>query len=697
MFTTLNGFLEKASIFWKGSSSIVVATAHIEQDPNGSANEIFFLRTLFCDFLTINDKVLKKIFSFLNHSDLVQCRAVQRRWKKILSRDRSFLEKTVYVVNIVKSYNVATSSLIYNDLTIYAQMPYLHGRFQYIDSNFLKEPRKFVLKNSDNEKYVPEGKLESSNHTHTTEFEEFNAGNAIFAMKHLEIYEIRCLSNVTSILKKFIGYGNQALACLKITYYPPAERGSTRDDIKSDSADFCRELKTLISNCASSLQTLCLDVQHEQTLNFIGYHVCKHLQALGPRLDLTEFKLTPSLACWVHKPGLMPTMGIAMTMKDMTNGDGQKCLITAAAAMARFLESQKNLKILALPCIEHPEAFSSCFHTVLTRLPAAPTIEYLAVPSAGFLPLNLLHVFPNLKALKVGGTCCQDSTSGWEIFQYYTKEQLVNTASADTPDEANQDGAIVRREFAVMTPQPILAITQTDNDFYERLEMMKKMEELYLTTTVIPKNFKIVMSRLINLTTLNVSSGPDSPVIRDDDLQACILHLKRLHNLLIGCADELTDYGISGIPNEYCSATFKNQRYQKDGVYENVWSSEKVTGRPLSDLKGKIETSKIGSERKNKFTDIGIAYGLAFQELKCCHLPYSDYVTSWGIERFNVMNPSLEAFGLCGVSELTKDAFLSSRRTHTRLGKGDASRTGYYSEHVSGIDNFSLVLALQRQ
>ncbi|ODM97939.1 hypothetical protein Ocin01_08750 [Orchesella cincta] len=162
-----------------------------------------------------------------------------------------------------------------------------------------------------------------------------------------------------------------------------------------------------------------------------------------------------------------------------------------------------------------------------------------------------------------------------------------------------------------MTPQPILAITQTDNDFYERLEMMKKMEELYLTTTVIPKNFKIVMSRLINLTTLN--------------------------------------------------ATFKNQRYQKDGVYENVWSSEKVTGRPLSDLKG---LRKLVLKGKNKFTDIGIAYGLAFQELKCCHLPYSDYVTSWGIERFNVMNPSLESF-----------VFVES------------------SEHVSGIDNFSLVLA----
>ncbi|CAL8088894.1 unnamed protein product [Orchesella dallaii] len=693
----------------------------------------------------LQDKALKNVFKFLNHSDLVQCRSVQRHWKNLISEDPKFLQKTVYVVNIVKSYNVATSSLVYNDLTIFAQLPFLHGRFQYIDYNFLKDPQRFKLKNSDNEKYVPEGKflktlsslefrhcvlcwhtlkkllirasiletliisncyiLDEVNSPNTTqqatEFEEFNAGNAIFGLKQLEIYENRCLSNVTSILKKFIGYGNQALSSIKITYYPPAERASNsstddrdHDPKKSEShasrqsVDFCRELKALISNCANSLQVLSLDIQDQPTLNLIGYHVVKHLEALGPRLDLTEFRLTPSLGCWVHKPESMPNTNVAMTMRNMNTGTQtpQQCLTVAATAMARFLESQKHLKILALPCIEHPDAFSSCFHTVLLRLPAATSIEYLAVPSAGFLPVDLLNVFPKLKALKVGGACCQDFTSGWEIFQNYTKEQLVQLSG-----NGGEDGAIVQSEFVLIKAQQPqqLAITPKDHDFYERLEMMKRMEDLCLTTNIIPDNFKIVMKSLANLTTLDISSGSETPVIRDDDIQACINYLKKLQNLLIGCSDELSDYGITGIPNEHCNAMFKNQRYQKSGVYKNIWASEKVTGRPLSDLKG---LRKLVLKGKSNFTDIGIAYGLVFQELKYCHLPYSDYITSWGIARFGSMNPSLEAFGLSGVSELTKEEFLSLRRTHPRLRKGDASRTGYFSENVSGIDNFALML-----
>lgn len=541
----------------------------------------------------------------------------------MISRTEIFLDKTIFVSNMQRTYYEPTDVLVYDDILKYATLPFRHARFQYFDYLFFKEPEYFYFRNSDNEKYSPNSnflrklvslefrnsyllwttlkrilikttcleKLTISNchiseaeykRPVVNEFENFSVGNTLFGLKALEISESRHLSNITRILRKLNGYENQSLESLKISFYPPGtplERFS--DAVKAESFDLCRELKTVINLSAKSLKVLIMDIQHNPTLDIIGYHLGKELVALGTILNLREFQLSPSLGVWENKPEEAPRLNTAMTMKNVDE-DIQKSIKAVASALARFLETQKHIINLGLPCMEYPEAYSSCFKSVLQRLPCAKCLQCLAVPCAGFLPEDFLFKFPNLKRLKIGATCCGDDTSTWDMFRHYICEQISSPRQSDWILDDFDNNELVTKS------QVLKAILKSSDRELQSSspDLLKNVEELCISTVESPERFDLFAKYLCNLTSFEVNSGEDIAVLRDKDLQVCIKYLKNLKCFKLSCCNKLTDYGITGISSKDCSLMFKHQLYQKEGVKPNKWESEQVRGRPLSDLKG---------------------------------------------------------------------------------------------------------------
>lgn len=568
------------------------------------------------------------MFEYLNHSDLIQCRAVQRRWDHAITTDEKFLSRTVFVVNMVKSYHVLTDTVVYNDLSNHANLPFRNVRFQYIDHRFLKDPQKFRFRNSDNQKYSPSTALlqsvtslafrncylywhtvkkflvkttqaeelifsnchisddvpsvSSPNLTTTNDFDEFNAGNAVFALKALELHETSSLKNITSILKKFNGYSNSNLTSLRITYHP-AEISAQVESSQSDSIRFCSELKSLIHACVNSLQVLYLDIHDETTLDWIGYKLSKDLETLGPRMNLKEFQLTPSLGTWTSKPELIPKLDVSLSLESIkSESDKRKSIVDLATSLARFLETQENLEKLGVPSIQYPEIYNSYFKAVLQNLPCAKNLKYLALPSTSFLTDDLLHQLPALKQVKLGGFLFHGYKTGWEIFNQPNDRCCPSPSELYFAPLIQSEFKIARCDSGMVTSSKGAMNLETRG-----VELLKYLEKFSVTTNAIPYNFDQVLKGLTSLTTLEITCGTEkNSVLSDSNLQTCILNLPKLKCLMIGCADALTDFGITGIPYEYCQLMFRHQKYHQDGVNSNIWSSEKVTGRPLSDLKG---------------------------------------------------------------------------------------------------------------
>lgn len=577
------------------------------------------------------------------------------------------MDSTVFVVNIQKSYNVQMDTLSYNDDPLtFAQLPFRHARFQYFDHQYFKEPQTFSFRNSDNQRYFPKSSflknlkslefrssyllwktlkrilvntviLESLSISNChlselpistysiTEFEEFAVGKILSELRGLEMNEMKDLNNITKLVKKFTGYYCRNLNTLKITYYP--RRGtcdSLDDNSKLECVDFCRDLKTLISFNAKSLQKLILHVHHGPTLDLLGGHLGKELEALGQtEMDLEEFQFTPALGCWMHHPDKATESNVAMTMRNVKNA--QKMIKAVTKAFAKFLESQTNLKRLGLPCIDYPEAYTGDFTSVLNRLPCTENLEELIVPCPGLLPENFLHRFPKLRKVKLGGSCCGDISPCWDLFKGYINEN-ENESKPIATNTSEWILAVVNTHLKITSKTHTAhnsTVVLKSEASQENLDRMKNIQELSVSSLENPRHFPNLTQCLPNLTTLEVKSDFDGPVLTDNDLQACVQNLTRLRNLMIDHSENFTDFGLTGIPNKYCQLMFKHQKYHLEGVNTKILNSEMVTGRPLSDLKGLRKLILMGN---SQVTDIGIGYGLEFQELVYCHLPYSHYV-----------------------------------------------------------------------
>lgn len=543
---------------------------------------------------------MERIFSYLHPGDLLACRRVCKQWNQRIHQADFFLEKVVYVANMVKSYDTRTDHITYADLTSYPTTQFRNARFQYIDSKFLKNSTCFVFKNSDNAMYFPSKNflqfltgIEFRNcfllwktflnilvNTQVTsvefnncnivgdylnpantsaschymkrdqEFDDSAKNAALRRVKSLIIQEFQSLSSVSNVLKKFNGATAVQLETLKISFQPPEKLNedemSDNGNCKENAVYFCNVMKGMLALCSKCLRVLFLDLQHEITLDAVGYDLSQELKTLKSHFNLTEFQLSPGMHCWMRRRELAPKSHISLSMNNFTlnkitnEQEIQNHVKYAALSLITFLESQKNLEALGLPLINYPDP-ATYFKSVLQRLPCKKSLKYLAIPSESFLPEDVFAKFPNLTRFKVESHCPKIFGTGWNLFG----TQLTGHGT----------------------------------------QALSSMQHLSITSLVLPYCFRSVFENLHELTFLEINSGFEIAIIGDRELQCVIKNLRKLQTLIISNAGQLTDHGLTGIPSRNCNLMFKMQSYHKR-INLSIWKSKEVTGRPISDLKG---------------------------------------------------------------------------------------------------------------
>lgn len=151
-------------------------------------------------------------------------------------------------------------------------------------------------------------------------------------------------------------------------------------------------------------------------------------------------------------------------------------------------------------------------------------------------------------------------------------------------------------------------------------------------------------------------------VVNDFDLQSILVHCRLLRHLSITGCDLISDFGLTGASPDWCRET-----YRLGIIYSQPPSQcpPRQNFKPLASLRGL--RSLVLRGHANRVSDVGIFYGVRFQELKSIWMPYSERVTGWCLKELKRWNPSLEVVGMTAASEDNCEALDHLATHHPRM------------------------------
>jgi len=601
----------------------------------------------FTPMKVVPENVLLQIFWMLNHGDLLRCRLVQKEWNFLISASDTFLDSTVYTLT--------------TDLEVGLQV---FGTFTpYRNTKFLNIDYEVYLKKADFDPLYSENYFFHPSQRFLGNVKRLECRFCYITWETLK----RILTSTLNLQDLII---SQCILSDEVSMITSSENAGQNNTCFKD---VLSKLKRV-----TIFETLDLDTINKilgKLLSFssryledieIGYkphnsaaaedgdvmtfcHSLLHIiQVNSPSLknvtlDLEDEIIINRIPPMIEK---LESFWKILKLKTFCLNPSSSATITqdsldAARILIKFFLSQKDLTRVAIPFIERStsnceETYTKLISSIVPSLPL--NLKSLHVPSANYL--GGIAQFTSISSISVG-------SHGKERFSIDNLHDLLCSDSGDS-------------SFNVFTNIKSFAIALTK---YSGGSIKKSLESFSQLTSL-----KIESTRAL---------------IRDEDLQTFIDILPALQSLSITKLDQITDFGITGVPLEACT---RMSNLESHLSFPNVVFTSAVlgNGKPLSHLKG---LRYLSLEGKTEFSDFGINFGLRFLELKYVRLPWSEKITDWGIRRLAKMNPSLEVVDLCGVNKRSLEGFLNLTSFNPRI-KQNLCSHGAIHEDCPILPNF---------
>ncbi|CAG7697357.1 unnamed protein product [Allacma fusca] len=533
---------------------------------NGNSNYSFpDAKTATTSCLSTN--LLLEVFSWLNYSDLIQCRLVSKRWNSHICKASNFLRHAVFPVSLHdESLDILSSSKTpWTNISLclcqclmehpeeikwhgihssmrQAKSLHLHSSFLYWTVVQCITSWTLTLEELSIDGCVlgPEDEGRSIvpmvNHLDTGESREMIYAKRMRTLKELRVTDKGPLENLNRLLNNLIRHWESG--CLESFHvlYDPSETGSS----------------TSIQQ-ATLFHALVLDIF---------------------RSHREDFQLTPYLS-----------------EEDFVY-EIQSHSSAPMLALIDFFIRHEHLKTVAFPHFNNCSSSDLKRRRILRSLPK--TVETLSIPGHSYLVPDFLSYFPNLKSISIG--------------------------------------SIAGKPFH-------------PNSYRYTPSVCKDIRELGVFSRIhlSPGKLGNFAWKFPSLTKLEFNAFRS--VVNDFDLQNIVGHCRLLRHLSITGCDLISDFGFTGSPSDWCKETFRlgiihSHPPQQCPIKNNF--------KPLAALKGLRSLLLRGYA--NKISDVGIYYGIRFQQLKTIWVPYSERITGWSLKELGRWNPSLEAVGMTASS-----------------------------------------------
>ncbi|OXA49993.1 F-box/LRR-repeat protein 20 [Folsomia candida] len=548
-------------------------------------------------WINMKDRHIIEILSYVNYSDLLQCRLVSKQFRHVISKSRLFIDSTIFV-----SSSKSTGPLLLPS----SSTPYETCRFDHIDYDvftgaktdshshenaYFSPPTLFLanlkslefansyitwetIKRTVNATPALERLVltrckfvDKKNTSALSEFEEFRVGRTFSHLKSVKIQEYHDIRAVNIFLEKLVGYCSKTLEEIWITFDPSTVINSPPSSIHDaaeidpcsvhlpDMDTFCTLVRTIIEANTFQLRRLCMDLKYQPLLNIFLPSVFGKMNSLWTELNLEEFLLSP--------PSSANNNNVEISLN----------CTSSAQILIGLLESQVNLKTAALP---HFRNMGEQHYRVKIGQSLSPQVEYLSLPNQEYLPKEFLTKFGALKQLYLGGSTGDNGLPVALRSEIFEQPKTPVSFQHGLPAHLDLNLALSGSAYNFVGP-PI------------NTGVWDKFTELGLGSTIINgiELLKII-KKFHFLVKLEILS--ELPVIQDEDMQVLVEGIPLLRHLSVSACDFLTDYGVTGILRNSC-------------------------------LRSLILMGK------SHITDVGIHFGLRFPELETAFLPYNQNVS----------------------------------------------------------------------